>query len=150
MIQVQLDNREILIALEQLLQSSSDLRPAFQDIGEYLVVSTRERFERSEAPDGTPWASNSAVTLARKRGSKPGIGETRQLSTRIYAQPNRDGVAVGSPMEQAGTFHFGAKRRSFTGGKTPWGNIPARPFIGLSDEDEKQVLDIIQEHIDGA
>lgn len=150
MISIQYDDREILAALEQLIQNGTNLAPAFQDIGEYLVVSTRERFERGEAPDGTPWAANSPTTLARKRSTKPGIGETRQLSTRIHAQSNRDGVSVGSPMEQAGTFQLGARKGQYGNSKrgpVPWGNIPARPFIGMSKDDEQQVLAIVQEYL---
>lgn len=28
-----------------------------------------------------------------------------------------------------------------------WGNIPARPFLGLSEQDEVYISDIISEHV---
>ena len=32
----------------------------------------------------------------------------------------------------------------------PWGNIPARPFIGLSDEDQTNIAAEIAEWLEGA
>jgi hypothetical protein len=37
----------VLAALNQLIQQGSDLRPAFAQIREYLVFSTKERFKVS-------------------------------------------------------------------------------------------------------
>jgi phage gpG-like protein len=28
-----------------------------------------------------------------------------------------------------------------------WGDIPARPFLGISNDDEKAILSIIEDHI---
>lgn len=170
MLKVDIDDREVLAAVQRLLDTGRDLKPAMQDIGEYLVVSTRQRFQDGVAPDGTPWARNSYTTFdrlaggmskgsygkdgrinakgaSRVAGKKPLIGETKQLSTKIFPRATAHGVEVGSPLEYAGTQQFGAKAKSFSGGKTPWGDIPARPFLGLSKDDEQQVLAILQEHL---
>jgi len=32
----------------------------------------------------------------------------------------------------------------------PWGDIPARPFLGLSDEDRSGILDIVSEALAAA
>lgn len=171
MIEVDIDDRQVLEALERLQRSGADMKPAMQDIGEYLVVSTRERFEAGEAPDGTPWAPNTETAYLgylgafknstrkdgrlnargtdRAVGKKPLIGESRQLSTKIHARATAYSVEVGSPMEYAGVHQFGAKKGSFTGGRTPWGDIPARPFLGLSGDDRRELLEILQEHLAG-
>ncbi|WP_409934431.1 phage virion morphogenesis protein [Tepidimonas sp.] len=39
---------------------------------------------------------------------------------------------------------FGATKR---GGKIPWGDVPARPFMGISDDDRSAILDIIRKHL---
>lgn len=173
MIEIELDDKLVLDAINRLLDTGADMTPAMQDIGEYLVDSTRRRFQDGVAPDGTPWAPNSETAYlsylgkfgssyskkdgrltksgaTRAAGKKPLIGETKQLSTRIFSRATAHGVDVGSPLEYAGTQHFGAAAKSFTGGKTPWGDIPARPFLGLSSEDRDAVLDIVQEHIERA
>lgn len=158
MIKIDLDDRSVLNALNGLLRAGADLQPALQDIGEYLVVSTRDRFRDGVAPDGAPWAPNSPVTTARRgkgaAGKRPLIGETRQLSTRIFYRVTAHTVEVGSPLEYAAVHQFGAgkgqfgrSKRGSKRGPIPWGDIPARPFLGLSDQDRSEVLDIIQEHL---
>lgn len=77
----------------------------------------------------------SAAILANK---KPLIGEGRALSTRIDYQATDDSVAVGSPEIQAAMMHFGGKKSEFP---NLWGDIPARPFLGLSDSDTNGILD---------
>ncbi|MHB8921670.1 MAG: phage virion morphogenesis protein [Halothiobacillus sp.] len=46
---------------------------------------------------------------------------------------------------------FGAAEGAFgettTGHPIPWGDIPARPFIGLSDKDEAEILNIITSYM---
>lgn len=105
---------------------------------------------------------------------KPLIGETHRLSSEISAQAGRDSVAVGSPMVYAAVQQFGAKMGAFgrysqvsrwrkfekgdfrkyagtvKGFPIPWGNIPARPFIGLSEADADHVLTIVGEFLSSA
>jgi len=68
MIKIEIDDRQVLDALRRLQKAAADLRPAFQDIGEYLVDATKRRFAAGTAPDGAPWAPNRPATLARKKG----------------------------------------------------------------------------------
>lgn len=155
MIEVDLDDRELRRALDRLLRRLADPSPALAGIGELMIERTRGRFRSGEGPDGEAWAALSATTLERRaragvEGTAPGIGESRQLATRWqYELIGRDAVAIGSPMIQAGVFQFGASARSFTGGRTPWGDIPARPMLGVSDADAEDILAILREHLAG-
>ncbi len=157
-------------ALDALLRAANDLTPAYKDIGEYMVPATQRRFETGTAPDGSKWAPNSKLTLARKKGNKPGIGETRSLSTQIHYEASPDSLILGSSMEYAGTFHFGAlmgafgryyqlsRRTKFAEGDfrreagskkghpIPWGNIPGREFLGVSAEEQVESLAILADH----
>lgn len=54
MIEVKLDTREIDAVLQQALEKTGNLEPVLQDIGEYLVDSTRRRFHDKEAPGRAP------------------------------------------------------------------------------------------------
>ncbi len=151
MITIEIDDREIQAALRRLQQQIGDLTPVMQEIGEYLVQSTKDRFARGEAPDGTPWAPNSPVTLARKKGNRPLIGESRRLSSEIFYGAGRDFVEVGSALEYAAVQQFGARAGQFgktrRGAPIPWGPIPARRFIGLSDDDRHNILTLIALHL---
>ncbi len=172
-INIEVDDSEVRGAFDALIDASSDLRPALEQIGDYLIDSTRQRFQDSFAPDGTPWAPNSETTYMRflgafkgsftkrgqvsargaerAQGKQPLIGETRSLSTMIVKQVGEDYLDVGSPMEYAGVQHRGAKKGEFGsdrhGRPIPWGDIPARPFIGLSDTDRVEIVEILREHL---
>lgn len=164
------DGAEALAALDQLAARLGNLTPVMQDLGEYLVASTKARFAAGAGPDGARWAANSPVTLARylgnyggmfkrdgtlsKRGAaragakRPLIGETRRLSGEIHAVVTAASVTVGSSLVYAGVQQFGAPKGSL-GPRSPWGNIPARPYLGLSAADRGEVLAIVRGYLAG-
>jgi hypothetical protein len=152
---VELDDAELRRWLQRAERTLGDLTPAFQDIGELLIERTRARFRSGTAPDGTAWAPLSETTLERRAergisGTRPGIGESRQLSTQwSYRILSGKQMIFGSPSIQSRVFDQGAEARSFTGGKTPWGDIPARRILGLSEQDRADILAILREHVDG-
>lgn len=160
MIEVEIEDAELLRVLRRVVSSVQRPRPLMVSIGQLLVDSTKQRFVTSTGPDGKRWAENSDVTILNylrhysgmfgKRGGltkkgmtrlvnkKPLIGESKALSTRINYQATDDSVAVGSPEIQAAMMHFGGKKSEFP---NLWGDIPARPFLGLSDSDANGILD---------
>lgn len=144
MIEIKVDNKNVIAALDRLAKAAANPRPALLAIGDDLVLSTKKRFETSTAPDGSHWAANSAATLKRKKGGKPLIGKTRLLSQEIY--PNVDGgsLRVGSTMEYAAMQHFGGKKSKFP---HLLGDIPARPFLGISDTDETMILKTVNDYL---
>jgi phage virion morphogenesis protein len=150
-IKIEVDNRRIKAALKRLADAGKDLEPALRDIGEYMINATKERFARSEAPDGTSWEPNMPSTLSRKKGDKPLIGESKRLSSEISYALAGDEVEIGSSLEYAAVQQFGADKGEFgytsRGAPIPWGDIPARPFLGISDADEQEILAIIGDHI---
>lgn len=152
MIKVSLDNNQaVLKAISRMSSSLSNPRPVFQDIGEYLVDSTKRRFADKIAPDGERWADNSLMTRIRKGRNDPLIGETKRLGREIHYRADSKQLLIGSALEYAAVQHFGARQGQF--GKSsrntplPWGNIPARPFLGISEQDSVEILDIIKEHL---
>ena len=42
---------------------------------------------------------------------------------------------------------FGAKRGQF--GAAPWGDIPARPFLGASDDDQANIVRLVRSYLMG-
>lgn len=151
MIEIKIDNTAVLQALERLSKLAENPRPALLAIGEELVKSTKQRFANSTAPDGKTWQANSPVTLKRKKGTKPLIGETGSLASQIHYAVTGDTLVVGSTMEYAAVQQFGAAQGRFGQNKRkapiPWGNIPARPFLGISTEDEAMISDVIGDYL---
>ncbi len=159
MITIEIKDDAIAEALARVAAALTDMRPVMDDMGEYLVRSTKQRFPEGIAPDGTPWAPKSPATIEayQRRGDpvsfRPLIGPTRALSTTISHEAGSDFVRWGSNRIQAAVMQFGAAKGAFgrmaNGSPIPWGAIPARPFLGLSEQDRTAVLDIVEEWLDG-
>lgn len=172
-ITIDVNDKDVMTALRRVYDSR-DMRPFLLAVGETLMASTKRRFETSTDPQGRPWAPNSPVTVERMLGAykgsrkksgglskkgaaraaakKPLIGETRSLSSTIHYQLiGSDTVAIGSPMIYAATQQFGAAKGQFgttrRGAPIPWGNIPARPFLGISAQDSEAILDLAAEYL---
>jgi phage virion morphogenesis protein len=128
-IKVTVDDERVQQALERVARIGGDARPLFTEIGSALEASTRARFDRGVGPDGVPWVPLTAKTLKRKRGSKI-LVERGDLLNSIAFEAGSDFVQiVAGPTEYAATHQFGR----------PAANIPARPFLGLSDEDVREI-----------
>jgi phage virion morphogenesis protein len=142
---VEFNDDEILKDLRNLQNSAGNLRLALGDIGDELTESTQQRFESKTGPDGQHWADNRAVTIARKGVNQPLTGESGKLLDEIhYNLIGDDLLEIGSPMEYAAMQQFGGSKSEFP---NLWGDIPAREFLGISDDDEKNILDIISRHL---
>jgi phage gpG-like protein len=116
--------------------------------------------------DGT---TLSAAGERRKSNRKPLVGESKALSLTIFYEIGADGsLTVGSPMDYSAWHQFGTgtfaggsayriapknkKALAWPGGANPVKSvmhpgIPARPFIGLSADDEAMMADKYAEYI---
>lgn len=148
MANIEIDDREVLAALSAIQGRCGNLRPVLLEIGEMLMESTKRRFETTSAPDGSEWALNSALsTLLYKEDDRPLTGETGLLMDTIHYAASSDLLEVGSPLEYAAMQQFGGTKAEFP---HLWGDIPARPFLGLSDDDRSNLLAILQRRIEDA
>lgn len=143
MIRIDVDDRRVVEALNELIQRGHNPRPALQEIGEYLITSTKQRFRDRKAPDGTPWAPNAPLTIARKGNrDEPLIGETGRLRNEIRYRVSGSGIEWGSNLAYAAMQQFGGQKENYPHLR---GDIPARPFLGLSEEDETTALEIVND-----
>jgi phage virion morphogenesis protein len=130
------NSAEVEAAFRELQAKLTDLTPFFQDIGEALLNSTRERFRSQTAPDGTPWAALSPGYQARKKKNQNLIltlnGYLRG-TLNVRAAPKE--VRIGTPLIYGATHQFGRPEK----------NLPARPFLGLSADDETMILDALND-----
>ena len=157
MIRVELKDDEISAALERLSAALTDMTPVMEDIGELLTRSTKERFVAGVDPKGNKWPGKSGTTLDiyQARGDRvdprPLFGPSGRLSSEIAYTIglDRKSVEIGSNQIYAAVMQFGAAKGSLGGG-APWGNIPARPFMGLSDRDQTNILETIDEWLERA
>lgn len=165
MIEIKVENKSVINALERLARAAANPRPALLAIGESLVLSTKKRFETSTAPDGTRWAPNSQVTYLmhlggaksnhrkdgriNSRGAEKVMGKKPLIRKGILSQQisyavDGNGLRIGSPMEYAAMQQFGGKKSKFP---HLWGDIPARPFLGISDADEQMIVSTVDDYL---
>lgn len=139
-------------AIRAALGQLDDPTPMYRQIGEYLVEATRQRFIRGEAPDGTKWAPKRTSTLERYKrlgyGNRlrPLIGPGQRLSREIVSNASKNGAMIGSALIYSGVMQDGAAKGAFgrdsRGRPLPWGNIPARTWLGIGTEDGDRIVTI--------
>ncbi|MCX8506510.1 MAG: phage virion morphogenesis protein [Alphaproteobacteria bacterium] len=184
MIEIKTNSEQVKRAIDRLVANVKNLRPAFNEIGEHLLATTRARFDTGTAPDGTKWQENSKATMdaliatgqkydkhglravneygdnlhkyrnrhgeLNKRGNellankRPLIGETKQLMRQLSYQSRPDQLLFGSSMEYAAMHQFGGTKAQFP---NLWGDIPARPFLGITAHDETVIEEIVEDEI---
>lgn len=145
---------ELLQRLNRL--SHLETRGVLNSIAEGLRTSTVERFTEEKSPEGTSWKTS---IRAREEGGKT-LTKTTQLKNSIRSEVSDGGLAVGTNDIRAATHQFGdertirAKNKKYltfkVGGQ--WRrvayvkvSIPPRPFLGISEEDEQDIKDSLEE-----
>lgn len=128
-------------------------------LGEGVRESTLERFKQSRDPSGRLWARS---IRAESEGRKTLI-QTAQLRNSIKVESDATGFAVGTNAKHAATHQFGepgrtirAKRKKalrfqvdgkWVSRKKVTIRIPARPFLGLSEEDQQEMRQTVEDFI---
>jgi phage virion morphogenesis protein len=152
-ITITIDDTALRQQLGQLIRALTDPQPALRQIGDDLVRTTKERFQpgNKRAPDGTPWARNSPVTIARKGRDNPLYQRGHLQGSIRYQLLGQNALAVGTNRGYAAVQQFGqpkgASGRNRRGAPIPWGNIPARPFLGLSDQDADDAVRVLRSYL---
>lgn len=177
MLEVSVDVGTAGKALGDLLERLGDLTTPLNDIAEYLHQSTDDRFRQQIGPDGSPWAPLAPSTLARKKGGRilrdkgtlqdtlrhsvsndelsfgtdRPYGAIHQLggkvqhaarSQQVYFRQGKDG-SVGSRFVKKSKSNFS---QWVTRGAHD-SEIKARPYLGLSPDDDVEILEIIKEYL---
>lgn len=152
---VHLDDRDLETGLLTLLRKSRDMRPALRDIGEMLVSSTHERFENEEDPEGNSWTPS--------RRAKDDGGQTLSVSGRlrnsITSRVSAIGVEVGTNVKYAAIHQFGGEIKPKTAAALVFEvgdrlvfarkvQMPARPYLGISDDDRQEAIDIVKDYLE--
>ena len=139
--------------------STIDKKSINAALGEAVRESTLERFKQSRDPEGKRWVRS---IRAESEGRKTLI-QTAQLRNSIEVESDATGFAVGTNAKHAATHQFGepgrtirAKRKKAlrfqVGGqwvtkKKVTVRIPARPFLGLSEEDQQEMKQTVADYI---
>lgn len=158
---IKIKNDTITPALEALARQMGDMSDVMNDIGMALVASSEKRMDDGVSPDGSAFAPRSPVTIKHYERNKISFGgvlhKSGKLRQNIFHTYGPEHVEIGTNEPYAAVMQFGAAQGQFGAfiGKDkkgrdhfhsiPWGNIPARPFLGVSQQDEIDILDILAE-----
>lgn len=148
-IEIQHNSAAILDAFNQLLERSQAMEPVMRALSGVMTGAVEDAFEQQKAPDGTPWASLSEDTTIPRRKAKnhwPGqtLQDSGQLAASVHSEYGDDYATVGTNKPYAAMMQFGGKKADFP---HLWGDIPARPFLGLSAGDEDEIIGILQDFL---
>lgn len=154
----QIDDARVHGALRRLLALGRDQRPVMREIQAIGEASTRERFRTETGPDGKRWAPSLRAQLSGGRtltqdghladsiSGSYGSNYAEWGVNRIYAAIQQFGGTIRA--KTAGALRFtlangqGVSVQSVT--------LPARPYLGISDDNAEDILDVIERRIDGA
>ena len=146
-------------AFEQLERAmGGNTRPLMSAIGVELVGSTHMRFVTQTDPEGQAWQALNTTYAEDKRHSRI-LTESGRLRDSINAQASNDEVRVGSNVVYAAAHQLGAtitpKNASHLffrmGGRLIQADsvtLPARPFLGISNDDETAISEIVFSFVD--
>ena len=140
----QLDLSEAQAKLARL--STSDLDTVTYEIGALIEDQTKRRIaDEKTAPDGTPWAPWSdayAQSLKRRNRITPRsllVGENNLL-TSIQNYTTGETARVGTNLVYGAIHQFG--------GEAVGKNIPARPYLGISDDNATEITDLVTDRLE--
>lgn len=136
-IRVSADFEPIERYLVQLDRRLDNMQPVFEDIGDYMVSATQGRMSRGVQPDGSPQPGV-------QRGGTPLIKSGR-LRGSITHTASSDQTIVGTNVIYAAIHQFGG-----SAGRNHSVHIDARPYLGVSGDDEAEINDIVQDYIEAA
>ena len=124
--------------LLDLLGRIGNLNKPMTNIGEYLLMSTDDRFEQQIDPAGVPWQPNSPYVMQFKRDNGlilKILQSTGRLRGSIAYLADETSVTVGTNVSYAPDHQLGIN-----------GQVQ-RSFLGVSDGDEAVILEILQDYI---
>ena len=139
-LRIEADWRPVQARMKKLKRLTNDLEPFFADVGEYLLTTIEDRFVEEQAPDGTAWQDVTPETRRRKKHDKILTESTDLRGSSMSYDAHADDLEIGTSKIYGATQQLGREEA----------NIVARPFLGLSDEDEVEVGELLEEHLEEA
>ena len=172
---ITIDDAQMQAALQQIADRGTSLQAPLSAIGSLLRESIRTNFAAGGRP--TPWkalknrdgqplrdtgrlmnsitkkvgatevsvGTNVVYAALHHFGAKRGSFGIRQVKVKAHARLINQ--VFGRPLAKPKKIQVGAHLRAMA---LPWGNIPARPFMLVQEEDRQEMFAIIKRYIEEA
>jgi phage virion morphogenesis protein len=164
---VELEGQAAVIAQLDAVAAKLVHREEFwRDIGEEVRSQTQLRFENSTGPEGQKWPESWRVKMGLG-GGRLTLVDSGDMRKDLVLNVSEQGGEFGSPTPYAlihqygGTIHAKTSKGLYFGIKSKGGNrdrlirkqsvtIPARPFLGINEENGNRLLDIAERWLGAA
>ena len=165
---IRVQDQEVSRLLNRALRRSQDLTPAMRKVSGVLASAVDDAFELMRDPlTLNRWPDLTATTKSLRRQPRSRRGRTIPSSGPPYrilidtailvnsftTEHGKDFALVGTNVKYAPTHQYGAAKGKFGsdryGRSIPWGNVPARPFLGVTEDDLEEIRDILRRYILG-
>lgn len=137
MIEIRIDSAKLIAALRRLIRSGHDLTPAMRGAAGIMRSAVEENFEGGGRPK---WKSLAKATIRQreKRGDTPirPLIISGDLSGSITPHHDAHSAIAGTNHPLAAIHNFGGKA-----GRGHKVEIPARPFLTLTKDDEDDIVE---------
>lgn len=137
-LRISIDDEDARAALRRLLALGADLSPLTRRVAATLEDSVAESFARQASPAGA-WAPLKPATIADRirRGYRAGpiLERSGDLAGSVHSTHGPDSAAAGTNRRYAATQNYGRD------------GIPARPFLALWPEHEREIANDVREFV---
>ena len=149
--------------------SLMDLTPFWDSVGMVMFKRTMRHFQQEQSPDGVKWKPLSAARIRQRNKRHKGgrmkiLTDTGELRRSVAYKAFKSRVIFGSVLKYAAIHQFGGTvtvrkegvyKNNYGPGKPKGGsysyrwnvNIPARPYLGVTEEDKNKVLSMMKEYL---
>ncbi len=131
-------------ALDRACSGLTDTQSLMTQIGVAMKAQTVRRFQSGTGPDGQAWAEVKRPRKNRRGQAKP-LVDTGRLRNSISFSAGPFDVHVGSNLVYARIHQMGGRA-----GRGLKSAITARPYLGLSEEDQAEIAALVQEYLAGS
>ena len=143
-IEIKIDNKNIERKLLELAQKGENLRPLMKNIAGIFASATEENFKNEGRPD--KWTELSEATKKQRTKQKKWPGQilqvSGQLASSISTQYDDESAIIGSNLDYAAIHQLGGQA-----GKNKKVEIPARPYLKLTDDNFNEILDATEQYL---
>lgn len=134
MIQIDVDADDALKRLLNIVDGLEQARPLYKTLGETLTNLHQDRFDAQISPTGQAWAPLSPKTAKRKQFGRILYRSGVLRNTLRYNASSRE-VRFGTDRKYGIYHQFGTR------------HMPARPWLGVSQSDEKVLMQKTTDYI---
>jgi len=150
-------------SLDRAMAGIAESQGLMTKIGMAMKGQTLRRFQAGAGPDGKAWKVSQRAAGRQAKGKRdkngrflPGSGkkskgrgqtllDTGRLRNSISFSAGALDVHVGSNVAYARIHQLGGQA-----GRGRKATIPARPYLGVGEEDRKEIANLVAEHLAGS